>query len=458
MKRVTVIFVSPLLLLGLLLGWICNPLTERRTLRNAWFQKAPAADAAGKAAMLPTPRQIAHAETEFYAFFHFGMNTYTDAELGTGREDPRLFGPTDLDTDQWVESIAAAGMKGAIITAKHHDGFCLWPSAYTEHSVKNSPYPGDVVGELAASCRKYGIKFGVYLSPFDENAPSFGQGEAYNDYFAAQLTELLTNYGEVFEVWFDGYISEEYRGRQVYDWDRWVSIVRELQPGAVTVIAPPTPDVAWVGNETGLAGDNVSSVRRGFWAKNECDVSIRNGWFYHDREAPKSLAALMYIYENSVGKNCALLLNIPPDRSGQLDGRDVRRLKEFGQAIRALTARPLAADYTVHGVPAAELAADDETSYSFAADEYALELTFDTPQKVRALLLSEDVVRYGERIERWSVYARIWGIDVRIATSASAGGKTLLRFSALLPKVSALRIVAEQARAAPVLRTVQAFG
>ena len=206
---------------------------------DAWFLKPQAPNSANEIAVLPSERQKAHSAMEYYGFVHFGVDTFTGLQLGTGKEDPKIFNPKKLNTDQWVKAMADSGMTGAIITAKHHDGFCLWPSAYTDFSVKSSPYKngnGDVVKEFADSCRKYGLKFGFYLSPFDLNASSYGKGQAYNDYYVNQLKELLTNYGDVFAVWFDNYIPDEYKGLQTYDWDRIIATVREYQPDAVTCV------------------------------------------------------------------------------------------------------------------------------------------------------------------------------------------------------------------------------
>jgi len=421
--------------------------TEESLAQDAWHLKPLPENAAEMIATLPSQRQIRHgSETEFYAFFHFGVNTFTDSEWGAGTEDPAVFNPTHLDTDQWIENIAAAGMTGAILTAKHHDGFCLWPSAYTEHSVKNSPYDGDVVAQFAESCRKYGVKFGFYLSPWDRNTPAYGQAQAYNGYYANQLTELLTNYGEVFEVWFDGAIGEEYQGIQTYDWDRWVALVRKLQPDACTAIAPPVPDIAWVGNEHGLADGNVSSVKgsgnQRFWAKNECDVSIRRGWFYHENQRPKGLGELMRIYYNSVGMNCTLLLNIPPNREGQLNEKDVKRLQEMGEAIRAITAREISTEM-------AELREGENI--------YALDFKLDSAQKARHVVLSEDVNRFGERVTQFSVYAKVGRFYLKVGESESAGAKTIVRLRRFAPRTGMYRIVIEQARGAPVLQSVHFY-
>lgn len=319
--------------------------------------------------LVPTPQQLEWQQMELTAFLHFGVNTFTGREWGDGTEGPNIFNPTALDCEQWVRTLKDAGFKMALITAKHHDGFCLWPTKTTRHSVASSPWKdgkGDVVRELRDACKKYGIKFGVYLSPWDRNASCYGDSPAYNQFFIEQLTELLTNYGEVHEVWFDGANGEGPNGKkQIYDWDAILRTIRRLQPKAVTAIMGD--DVRWVGNEKGIGRetewsataltpgiyprsgeqnkalgiygkakdlggrDIVARATELFWYPSEVDVSIRPGWFYHadqDNQV-KSLSHLVDIYFKSVGYNSVLLLNIPPDLRGRIHESDVQRLKEF---------------------------------------------------------------------------------------------------------------------------------
>jgi len=424
---------------------------------DAWHLKPPPANAAEQLAVLPSPRQIAHAELEYYGFVHFGINTFTGREWGTGAEDPALFNPAALDTDQWAKAMADAGMKGAILTAKHHDGFCLWPSAHTEHSVKNSPYKdgqGVVVAQFAQSCRKYGLQFGFYLSPWDMHEPTYGTGAGYDEFYTQQLRELLTGYGEVTFVWLDGANGEGPGGkRQEYDWERYYALVRELQPNAVICVAGP--DVAWVGNEDGLANGNVSSVRGNpgnlHWKKSECDVSIRPGWFFHGNERPKTLNQLMYIYYNSVGMNCALLLNIPPNADGLFDRRDVERLACFRGEIDKIYASPVVpSEVSVSDV----ILKDDAQSYMFADDEYCVDFTLDSMKRLRHVVLSEDSNVYSERIRAFSVYAKLGPLYIRVGRAQSAGNKTIVKLSALTPWTDTYRIVIEQSKANPVLRYV----
>ena len=319
-----------------------------------------------RARPVPTPQQLAWHRDELALFLHFGVNTFTDREWGDGTEDPAIFNPRGLDARQWVRVAKDAGFKLLILTAKHHDGICLWPSQLTTHSVASSPWRdgrGDVVRELTDACRAVGLKTGLYLSPWDRHEPSYGDSPRYNDYYIGQLTELLTRYGPVTEVWFDGANGEGPNGkRQVYDWPRIHRTVRELQPNAV-MFSDAGPDIRWIGNEKGSAGDPnwctmdpgavpyagadgpniISALQHGdpegtVWRPGEADVSIRPGWFYHPAEDSQVRSAenLMELYRSSVGRNAGLLLNVPPNRDGLLSPADVASLGRFGQALRGL--------------------------------------------------------------------------------------------------------------------------
>mgnify|MGYP000034007025 CR=1 FL=1 len=318
--------------------------------------------------LVPTPQQYAWQQMELTAFLHFGINTFTGREWGDGKEDPALFNPSELDAEQWVRTLKEAGFKMVLLTAKHHDGFCLWPTATTKHSVASSPWKngqGDVVKELRAACDKYDMKFGVYLSPWDRNAECYGDSPRYNDFFIRQLTELLTNYGEVHEVWFDGANGEGPNGKkQVYDWDAFYQTIQRLQPKAVMAIMGD--DVRWVGNEKGFAGaTNWSLLRAGEvypgypkyrelqyghadgnqWVAAECDVSIRPGWFYHPEEDDrvKTADALTDLYYRSVGHNATLLLNFPVDRDGLIHPTDSANAVNFHQNVQKQLAHNLLA-------------------------------------------------------------------------------------------------------------------
>ena len=301
----------------------------------------------------PTKQQLEWQKLETTAFIHFTVNTFTGKEWGDGTESPSIFNPVDFDARKMVKILKETGFKMAIITAKHHDGFCLWPSAYTEHSVKNSPWKkgeGDVVKEIEAACREYGIKFGFYLSPWDQNNPSYGTPQ-YNTFYKNQLKELLSNYGDIAEVWFDGAKGENAKN-MTYDFNGYWQLVRELQPNAV-MFSDVGPDVRWVGNEKGNAGEtswstinispenspgNISSAYLNtgdpdgrLWIPAETDVSIRPGWFYHPEEDSKVRSGknLVNLYYNAVGRNSLLLLNIPPNQKGVFADKDVSSLYEF---------------------------------------------------------------------------------------------------------------------------------
>ncbi len=313
-------------------------------------------------AQRPTAAQLAWHDTEFYLFCHFGPNTFTDVEWGNGQESEDLFNPTDLNCDQWCKVALSAGAKGIVITAKHHDGFCLWPSAQSKHTVRESPWKqgkGDVLRELSDACKRHGLQFGVYLSPWDRHHPQYGT-PAYNDVYAAALTELLTQYGPVFEMWWDGANGEGPNGkRQEYDFPRFERLTASLQPNTI-VFSDIGPHCRWAGNEQGTIGTtnwctlDTAGFKRGnggphtdtlqtgnqmgkHWIPAECDVSIRPGWFYHEKEDAqvKTPAQLWDIYARSVGRGANLILNVPPDRRGRIHARDSASLTEFGALLRS---------------------------------------------------------------------------------------------------------------------------
>ncbi|MBD5350196.1 MAG: alpha-1,3/4-fucosidase [Bacteroides sp.] len=378
--------------------------------------------------VVPTPQQLAWQQRPLTAFLHFGMNTFTNREWGDGKESPELFNPKSLDTDQWVRTLKDAGFEMVILTAKHHDGFCLWPTATTSHSVASSPWrdgKGDVVADLRRSCDKYGMKLGLYLSPWDRNAQCYGS-EAYNDLFVAQLTELLTNYGKVDEVWFDGACGEGPNGKkQVYDWLRFRDTMRDLQPDAVLAITGD--DVRWVGNEGGrgretewsvtplvpkvyafadsvnkaldmnemspsLGGrDVVSRASQVFWWPAEVDVSIRPGWFYHETEQPHPMSRMARIYLESVGRNATLLLNIPPDTDGLISPADCQRLAEFHNWIQT----------------------------NFQKKQL--------PGRINCVELREDITQ-GQRVEQFDVEVLAGGSWQKVAEGTTIGNRRILTF------------------------------
>jgi alpha-L-fucosidase/lysophospholipase L1-like esterase len=435
---------------------------------------------------LPTERQLRWQDLEYYAFIHFNMNTFTDREWGEGNEDPKLFNPTELDCRQWARVCKEAGLKGIIITAKHHDGFCLWPSKFTEHSVRNSPFrsgKGDVLNELSDACRDYGLKFGVYVSPWDRHEPSYGDSPRYNEHFRNQLREVLTSYGNVFEVWFDGACGEGPNGkRQVYDWAGFVNVVRERQPDAV-IFSDAGPDVRWVGDEDGIAGETDWSLLRRdkvypgyekyheltsghadgtYWVPAECDVSIRPGWFFHQsqNEQVKTGKELLALYLTSVGRNASLLLNIPVDRRGLIHGNDVHRLMEFKMLRDSTFARNLAEG--AHAVASqvrggdkrfdAPSAVDDRADTYWATDDSvtkaSLTVELRRPVEINCILLQE-YIPLGQRVEEFSVDILERGSWRQVASGTTIGHKRILKVPAA--NTSAVRLNILQSRACPTI-------
>ena len=451
---------------------------------------------------LPSERQLAWHELEYYAFVHFNMNTFTNMEWGLGDEKPESFNPTELDTRQWARVFKEAGMKGIIITAKHHDGFCLWPSAYTEHSVKNSPWKngqGDLLRDLSDACKEYGLKFGVYLSPWDRNHADYGRPE-YVDYFRNQLRELLTNYGEVFEVWFDGAnggtgwyggANEERKidNRTYYEWDTVFDIIRELQPNAC-IFSDGGPDVRWVGNEEGWARPtnwsllkrddfapgiayDLEHLRAGqedgtHWLPAEVDVSIRPGWYYHPYEdhKVKTLPQLLDIYYHSIGRNASLLLNFPVDTRGLVHENDVDAVMKLAGAIKADFAVDLAAGQKISASNVrgnskkfmAQNAIDGSTDTYWATDDdilqAALTLEFGEPTTFNRVL-AQEFIALGQRVKKFRVEALTDGIWQTLADETTIGYKRILR----LPTVTAtqVRLSIDDSKACPAISNFQVF-
>lgn len=409
---------------------------------------------ASHAATLPCPSaaQAAWQDLEVNALAHFGMNTFTDREWGDGKEDPKLFNPTEFDGRQWVNAFKAAGVKLVVLTAKHHDGFCLWPSKFTDHTVANSPWrdgKGDVVREVADACREAGLKFGVYLSPWDRHEPTYGNSPKYNEFFRNQLRELLTNYGPITEVWFDGACGEGPQGkRQNYDWESYYRLIRQLQPQAL--IAIRGPDVRWAGNEGGHARENESSIitvgfnpmhkeifrnQTSVWFPAECDVSIRPGWFYHAKTdgQVKSLDHLMEIYYKSVGWNSVLLLNVPPDKRGLIHENDVKRLAEFGAEIQRRFGTPLA-----------------ETK----GTQNELTLRMPKPSTVDHVILMEDITR-GERVQQFVIECETKAGWQTLGKGLVIGHKRIFQFPPV--ETSAVRLRILKSAAPPIIRRLAVF-
>ncbi len=458
------------------------------------------ADIIRKAAnVAPSPQQYAWQKMEFTAFVHFGMNTFTSKDLGSGQEDPKLFNPTNLDCDQWARVFKEAGMKMAILTAKHHDGFCLWPSKYTDHSVKYSLWKngkGDVVREFVSACRKYGLKVGLYLSPWDRNNPSYGTSD-YNRYFMDQLKELLTNYGKIDELWFDGYKGPEAKSEE-YDWHAYYKLIRRLQPEAV--IAVSGPDVRWVGTESGYGRDtewdvipidlstlNEDEIRgenhpidevflphnymgddlggrdklylaKGlFWYPAETDVSIRPDWFYkaYQDSMVKSVAELVDIYFNSLGKNSVLLLNVPPDKRGLITKYDIRSLMGLHRVIKETFSNDFVMKAVVHvdGQPkalkATSLFGKGRNWISKSrADTASLEFVLPRKETFDVAALRENIL-VGQRIEEFRIDYWDDGEWRRLSDGTTVGYERLLRFNPVT--TDRVRVVIQKSRLNPTL-------
>jgi alpha-L-fucosidase len=403
----------------------------------------------------PTASQLAWQRDEFALFLHFGVNTFSDREWGDGSESPTSFTPSRLDARQWARAAKAAGAKAMILTAKHHDGFCLWPTETTTHSVRSSLWKrgqGDVVREFVDACRAEGLKAGLYCSPWDRNHKTYGDSARYNDVFMAQLTELLTRYGTINEVWFDGANGEGPNGkRQVYDWPRTWALVRKLQPKAV-MFSDAGPDVRWIGNERGVAGEtNWSTIRPdavpyigasgddviralqeghadgSVWRPGETDVSIRPGWFYHPGEDAKvkTVDQLVDLYFTSVGRNSKLLLNVPPTREGLLHPTDVTNLAGMRAALDARWAgvvRQASQAFRVTGPTSGELT-----------------IRFAAPQQISTIDLRENIVE-GQRVSKWSVSTNE-GTPRELASGTTIGYRHLRRITPSM--VSALTVTVE---------------
>lgn len=411
---------------------------------------------------------------EYYAFIHFNMNTFTNMEWGYGDESPTTFNPSELDTDQWARIIKESGMKGIIITAKHHDGFSLWPSKYTEHSVKNSSWKngkGDLIKDLEKSCKKYDLKLGIYLSPWDRNHPDYGT-ENYITYFRNQLTELLTNYGEIFEVWFDGanggngYYGGANEIRKVdkktyYDWSNTHKIIRKLQPNAV-VFSDAGPDVRWVGNEKGYANKTTwSNIYRDslyggmpdynkfssgqelgtHFIPTETDVSIRPGWYYHPEEdgKVKSLDKLVDIYFNSIGLNSSLLLNIPVDTRGLIHENDSERMLELGEFLKNTFNKNLLEESKIlfnnKSHPINKIIDKNINTFSTfkSNNNNVINITLENEKLVDIFEISENI-NLGQRIKEFIFEIKVNEKWIIIEKGTTVGTKRLIKFRPLIVK------------------------
>ncbi|MCY9670325.1 alpha-L-fucosidase [Paenibacillus alginolyticus] len=462
------------------------------------------------AQIVPSVRQLAWQELEFYSFIHFGINTFTDKEWGLGDEDPALFNPTTYNAQQWVEVCKSAGMNGLILTCKHHDGFCLWPSAYTEYSVKNSPWQGgngDIVKAVSDACREGGIRFGVYLSPWDRHDQRYGSS-LYNDYFKNQLRELLTHYGDIFCVWFDGACGEGPNGlKQVYDWDGYYQVIRELQPNAMISVCGP--DVRWCGNEAGHTRESEWSVVpeelqdcekiqeesqhvddgefsrrinsreenlgsreaiRGkdklIWYPAEVNTSIRPGWFYHAAEDDKvrSVEDLLNIYYKSVGGNSTFLLNLPPDRRGLIHENDAMRMAELGRILTSTFRHNLASG--AHATATETMNENHDVNRIFDGNkntywcqregmEHAvIEIDLNLERMFDTIVLKEHI-QSGQRIEKLRIDYLHQGKWKFLCECTVVGYKRICQF----PEVTAryVRLTIEESRWCPTLSAFEVY-
>lgn len=428
--------------------------------------------------VLPSKRQQRLAEKPFYLFMHFGMNTATGREWGVGNEKVTDFTIKKINAAQWIKCAQSSGATGIILTCKHHDGFCLWPSDYTSFSVKYSDFEGDIVKMVSDECRKAGLDFGVYLSPWDMHEPTYGTPD-YNDYFCNQLTELLTNYGAISEVWFDGAKGADAKAFE-YDWQRYYKLIRELQPDAN--IAVCGPDIRWVGNEGGKTRKSEFSVVPSYlkmaetvaeksqhaesdaggmkkrtstdedlgsrdllkncpeicWYPAEVDVSIRKGWFYSKKTnfTVKSGKKLFNIYLNSVGNNCTLLLNVPPSDKGTIHINDAVALRSLGNKIEELYSKPVLV----------------EKFGMLKETDGMLDFTFDSEKKLKYVILKEDI-RYSQRVEAFDIFLKKEnGNYVHVYSGTVIGSCKIAKIKG--KKCTGARVIIRQSRSAPVLSEI----
>ena len=423
--------------------------------------------------VVPSEAQLLHAKTPFYCFVHFGMNTATGREWGNATETVEDFTIEKINPEQWVKAVKSSGAQGLILTCKHHDGFCLWNTDTTDFNVMNTALATDVVREVSRSCLKNGLKFGVYISPWDMHEKCYAT-ERYNDFFCRQLSELLTDYGEIFEVWFDGAKGAEAKAFD-YDWQRYYSLVRTLQPSANIAICGP--DIRWVGNEAGKTrkceycvvsstltvaeivahssqhAEEEASLLQSFtskdenlgsrealknsltlcWYPAEVDVSIRKGWFYPGGGNVKGAGRLFDIYLNSVGNNSFLLLNVPPNKKGVISFEDKNSLKKLGKKISAITSEPVI----------------EQSFGELKATDGYLEFRFDSKKKLRYCVIEEDTA-FSQRVEKFDLYLLSPSGNYRLAYRG-----TVIGMKKIIPlrgsSIGALLVI-RQSRSAPVIK------
>ena len=472
--------------------------------------------------VVPNERQLEYLDMEYYNFIHFGMNTFTRVQWGDGEEDPALFNPTEINTDQWCEIMKASGSAGVIITAKHHDGFCLWQTSTTDHSVKSSPWmdgQGDVVKMLSESCEKYGLKMGIYLSPWDMNAESYGDTQAYNEFYMAQLTELLSGEygpdfdgdgkGEIFCVWMDGALGEDVPADFEYKMDEWEDLIWTLQPNCVSTNLGS--DVRWIGNEAGNTRESEWSVVSQGTASNqqqqsseedadrlqevdpsdedlgsrellakyrdlvfypaEADVVINNPngtWFWTGSDKAKPGHILFDLYMSTVGGNASLLLNLAPNDKGLIPEATKESLEDFKAQLDATTAKPAdVASIKVGGASGTEekagleaLLTTERDGYTFEEDEYIIDIELASPIVPGRLDIREDL-RSSQRVEKFEVWCQSGGDWIQLASETVIGNRNIMLFESTrdftVPETSLVRIVIKQSRWVPVLRSIQLY-
>ncbi len=452
----------------------------------------------------PSERQLRFMEMEYYNFIHFGVNTMNNSEWGNGKEDISKFNPEKLDTDQWCSVLKNTGSKGIIITAKHHDGFCLFDTKYTDHNVMNTPFGKDIVKMLSESCKKFDLKLGIYLSPWDRHEKTYGT-DAYNDFFVGQLTELSLNYGEIFCFWFDGACGEGKNGKkQIYDWERYYSVIRKYHPDAVISICGP--DVRWIGNEGGrvrksewsvipcekdsndavaensqtdenqtkLMAEKLSDISEDLGSravlKNyenlifkpaEADVSVNLGWFWHGNlyylfKRQRTAEDLAKIYFDSVGGNASMLLNVPPDKSGLINKREIKTLKKFTRLITEPFRNEISeVRLFARTAEGSERNADKE-SINLDNNETGVTLRFSEKTQVSLLSLREDL-RFSQRVEEFRIYAKDSnGGYKHIHTGTVVGSRKIVRFTESVITDEVL-IIVTQARGNPILNDIRVY-
>ena len=438
--------------------------------------------------VLPSPQQLRWHDMEFYLFAHFGPNTFTEKEWGEGNEAENVFNPSNLDCNQWCRIAKAAGAKGIIITAKHHDGFCLWPSKYSTHTVRESHWKngkGDVLKELSTACKKYGLKFGVYISPWDRNHPKYGT-QAYNDVFVNMMKEIFQNYGPIWELWWDGANGEGPNGKkQVYDWKRFEKTVRTISPSTV-IFSDIGPDIRWVGNEKGFAAEtnwnylDTAGFKRGAgapptdtlqqgningknWIPAECDVSIRPGWFYHAKEddAVKSADQLFDLYLKSVGRGANLLLNVPPDARGLINEHDSIALVRFNKlrsesfkSNLSLKAKGFLSN--PDGMKFTPKLNDSKTATTEATVQSGLMLIrFDKPTSMNCVVLREGI-QSGQQVKQFRI--RLMDAEnhlLKEITGSTIGRKRILTFPTT--SVSIIALSTEAQKSAAQISEIEAY-